>query len=56
MMQYKPQITKYVEYLEDNLNLLLKDVHANRTQDIITKIENMIRQIEYLSNLVELEK
>ena len=56
MMRYKQQITNYVEYLEDNLNILLKDFQANRTQDMESKLKTMITQVEYLSNLVELEK
>ena len=56
MMRYKQQITNYIDYLEDNLNILLKDIQSNRTQDVETRITNMIRQVEYLSNLVELEK
>ena len=58
MMRYKQQITNYIDYLEDKLNILLKDVQANRTnnQELVNRINDMIRQIEYLSNLVELEK
>ena len=57
MMRYKERITNYVDYLEDKLNILLKDVQANRTnqQDLVNTINDMIRQIEYLSNLIELE-
>ena len=57
-MRYKQQITNYIDYLEDKLNILLKDVQANRTnnQELVNRINDMIRQIEYLSNLVELEK
>ena len=58
MMRYKQQITNYIDYLEDKLNILLKDVQANRTnnQELVNRINDMIRQIEYISNLVELEK
>ena len=58
MMRYKQQITNYIDYLEDKLNILLKDVQANRTnnQELVNRINDMIRQIEYLSNLIELEK
>ena len=57
-MRYKERITNYVDYLEDKLNILLKDVQANRLnqQDMVNTINDMIRQIEYLSNLIELEK
>jgi len=58
MMQYKTQITNYIDYLEDKLNILRKDIQANRTNptEMTTRLTDMIRQVEYLSNLVELEK
>ena len=58
MMRYKERITNYVDYLEDKLNILLKDIQANRLnqQDMVNTINDMIRQIEYLSNLIELEQ
>ena len=58
MMRYKERITNHVEYVENNLNILKKDILANRTnqQDSLKKIEDMIRQVEYLSNLIELEQ
>ena len=58
MMRYKERITYYVDYLEDKLNILLKDIQANRLnqQDMVNTINDMIRQIEYLSNLIELEQ
>ena len=57
-MRYKERITNYVDYLEDKLNILLKDIQANRLnqQDMVNTINDMIRQIEYLSNLIELEQ
>ena len=57
-MQYKERITSYVDYLEDSLNNMLKDIESNRVnpQDMTNTIKNMIRQVEYLSNLVELEQ
>ena len=58
MMRYKERITNYVDYLEDKLNILLKDVQANRVnqQEMVNRINDMIRQVEYLSNLIELEQ
>ncbi len=58
MMRYKDRITNYVDYLEDKLNILQKDVLANRLnqQEMVKTINDMIRQIEYLSNLIELEQ
>ena len=57
-MQYKERITSYIDYLEDSLNNMRKDIESNRVnnQDLLNTINNMIRQIEYLSNLVELEQ
>ena len=58
MMRYKEQITNYIDYLEDKLNILIKDIQANRSnsEDSVNRLNDMIRQVEYLSNLVELEK
>ena len=58
MMRYKQQITNYIDYLEDKLNILVKDLQSNRSQgtDTINRLNDMVRQVEYLSNLVELEK
>ena len=58
MMRYKQQITNYIDYLEDKLNILIKDVQSNRTNptDSVSRLTDMVRQVEYLSNLVELEK
>ena len=58
MMRYKNKITNYVDYLEDKLNILKKDIQANRTNqsDSVNRIDDMIRQVEYLSNLIELEE
>jgi|10_taG_2_1085330.scaffolds.fasta_scaffold60088_2 hypothetical protein len=58
MMRYKEKITNHIEYLEDKLNILLKDVQANRTnvEDTIGRLSDLIKNIEYLSNLVELEQ
>ena len=58
MMRYKQQITNYIDYLEDKLNILIKDIQANRSnsEDSVNRLNDMIRQVEYLSNLVELEK
>ena len=58
MMRYKEKITNYVDYLEDKLNILQKDVLANRVnqQDMVNILNDMIKQIEYLSNLIELEQ
>ena len=57
-MRYKQQITNYIDYLEDKLNILIKDIQANRSnsEDSVNRLNDMIRQVEYLSNLVELEK
>jgi len=57
-MRYKEKITNHIEYLEDKLNILLKDVQANRTnvEDTIGRLSDLIKNIEYLSNLVELEQ
>ena len=57
-MQYKERITSYIDYLEDSQNNMRKDIESNRVnnQDLLNTINNMIRQIEYLSNLVELEQ
>ena len=58
MMRYKQQITNYIDYLEDKLNILIKDIQANRSnsEDSVNRLNDMVRQVEYLSNLVELEK
>ena len=58
MMRYKEKITNYVDYLEDKLNILQKDVQANRVnqQEIVNRVNDMIKQVEYLSNLIELEQ
>ena len=58
MMRYKERITNHVEYVENNLNILKKDILANRTnpEDSLKKLDDMIRQVEYLSNLIELEQ
>ena len=43
---------------QDKLNILIKDIQANRinSEDSVNRLNDMIRQVEYLSNLVELEK
>ena len=58
MMRYKQQITNYIDYLEDKLNILIKDIQSNRSnsEDSVNRLNDMVRQVEYLSNLVELEK
>ena len=57
MMRYKQQITNYIDYLEDKLNILIKDIQSNRStsEDSVNRLNDMVRQVEYLSNLVELE-
>lgn len=56
-MKYKEQITKHTEFIEDSLNILLKDVQANRlnSESLINTLKSLITKSEHLSNLVELE-
>ena len=56
-MRYKEQAIKHTEFIEDGLNILLKDIQANRLDS--TSLENTLRGLiskaEHLSNLIELE-
>ena len=56
-MKYKEQVTKHTEYIEDGLNILLKDIQANRlnSQSLETTLKGLIVKVEHLSNLIELE-
>ena len=56
-MRYKEQVTKHTEFIEDGLNILLKDIQANRlnSESLQTTIRNLINKAEHLSNLIELE-
>ena len=56
-MRYKEQIIKHTEFIEDGLNILLKDIQANRLnpESLQTTIKNLIVKSEHLSNLLELE-
>ena len=56
-MKYKEQVTKHTEYIEDGLNILLKDIQANRlnSQSLEHTLKGLIVKVEHLSNLIELE-
>ncbi len=56
-MKYKEQVTKHTEYIEDGLNILLKDIQANRlnSQSLENTLKGLIVKVEHLSNLIELE-
>ena len=56
-MKYKEQVTKHTEYIEDGLNILLKDIQANRldSNSLENTLKNLINKTEHLSNLIELE-
>ena len=47
MMRYKQQITNYIDYLEDKLNILIKDIQANRSnsEGSVNRLNDMIRQV-----------
>ena len=56
-MRYKEQATRHTEFIEDGLNILLKDIQANRLnpESLQNVIRNLIVKSEHLSNLLELE-
>ena len=56
-MKYKQQVTKHTEFIDDGLNILLKDIQANRlnSESLQSTIKNLINKAEHLSNLIELE-
>ena len=56
-MKYKEQAIKHTEFIEDGLNILLKDIQANRlnSQSLENSLKGLINKVEHLSNLIELE-
>tara|TARA_Y100000361_G_scaffold23620_1_gene18718 strand:+ start:654 stop:827 length:174 start_codon:yes stop_codon:yes gene_type:complete len=56
-MKYKEQVIKHTEFIEDGLNILLKDIQANRlnSQSLENSLKGLINKVEHLSNLIELE-
>ena len=56
-MKYKEQVIKHTEFIEDGLNILLKDIQANRlnSQSLENTLKGLINKVEHLSNLIELE-
>ena len=56
-MKYKEQVIKHTEFIEDGLNILLKDIQANRlnSQSLENTLKGLIVKVEHLSNLIELE-
>lgn len=56
-MRYKEQAIKHTEFIEDGLNILLKDIQANRlnSQSLENSLKSLINKVEHLSNVIELE-